>query len=47
MVLVDAGSLIALIHAGDQHHERCVATFRNIETTLGTVWPVGNILTHW
>ena len=40
MMLVDAGPLIALIHGGDQHHERCVATFRNIETTLGTVWPV-------
>jgi uncharacterized protein len=40
MVLVDAGPLIALIHAGDRHHERCVATFRSIETTLGTVWPV-------
>ncbi len=40
MVLVDAGPLIALIHGGDQHHERCVATFRSIETTLGTVWPV-------
>jgi predicted nucleic acid-binding protein len=40
MVLVDAGPLIALIHAGDRHHKRCVATFRSIETTLGTVWPV-------
>ena len=40
MVLVDAGPLIALIHAGDRHHERCVATFRSIETPLGTVWPV-------
>jgi predicted nucleic acid-binding protein len=40
MVLVDAGPLIALIHAGDRHHDRCLTTFRKIETTLGTVWPV-------
>jgi predicted nucleic acid-binding protein len=40
MVLIDAGPLIALIHARDQYHERCVTAFRNIETTLGTVWPV-------
>ncbi|HEU5406578.1 MAG TPA: PIN domain-containing protein [Nitrospira sp.] len=40
MILVDAGPLIALIHADDQHHERCVATFRNLAEPLGTVWPV-------
>jgi len=40
MVLVDAGPLIALIHADDQHHRRCVATFQQLTEPLGTVWPV-------
>ena len=40
MVLVDAGPLIALIHADDNHHERCVATLRSLDEPLGTVWPV-------
>lgn len=39
MVLVDAGPLIALIHAEDQHHERCVETLRSLDEPLGTVWP--------
>ena len=39
MVLVDAGPLIALIHADDRHHERCVATLRELDEPLGTVWP--------
>lgn len=40
MVLVDAGPLIALIHADDRHHERCVATLQTLDESLGTVWPV-------
>lgn len=40
MVLVDAGPLIALIHADDQHHGRCVAVFQELTEPLGTVWPV-------
>jgi hypothetical protein len=40
MVLVDAGPLIALIHADDRHHDRCVGTFRGLAEPLGTVWPV-------
>lgn len=39
MVLVDAGPLIALIHADDRHHERCVATLRALDESLLTVWP--------
>lgn len=39
MVLVDAGPLIALIHADDRHHMRCVATLRALDESLGTVWP--------
>ncbi|HWF60577.1 MAG TPA: PIN domain-containing protein [Nitrospira sp.] len=40
MVLVDTGPLIALIHADDQHHGRCVAAFQELTEPLGTVWPV-------
>jgi len=40
MILVDAGPLIALIHADDQHHERCVVALRQLTEPLGTVWPV-------
>lgn len=40
MVLVDAGPLIALIHADDQRHRRCVAVFQELTEPLGTVWPV-------
>jgi hypothetical protein len=40
MVLVDAGPLIALIHAEDNHHERCKAAFRALDESMGTVWPV-------
>jgi uncharacterized protein len=40
VILVDAGPLIALIHADDQHHERCVAALRGLAEPLGTVWPV-------
>ena len=40
MVLVDAGPLIALIHADDNYHQRCVATLRSLDEPLGTVWAV-------
>lgn len=40
MVLTDAGPLVALIHADDQHHERCKAVFRSLRESLATVWPV-------
>jgi predicted nucleic acid-binding protein len=39
MVLVDAGPLVALIHAGDRHHKRCTETFRALAQPLATVWP--------
>lgn len=40
MVLVDAGPLVALIHADDRYHERCKAVFRSLQEPLATVWPV-------
>jgi predicted nucleic acid-binding protein len=39
MILVDAGPLVALIHADDRHHERCTAAFHSLHEPLGTVWP--------
>lgn len=39
MILVDAGPLIALIHADDRHHQRCRDTFRKLDQPLVTVWP--------
>jgi len=39
MILVDAGPLIALIHADDRSHDRCQAALAAIREPLGTVWP--------
>lgn len=38
-MLVDAGPLVALIDAGDPHHDTCVATLRRLRDPLITVWP--------
>jgi len=40
MILIDAGPLIAIVNADDQHHSVCVAALRAIRQPLGTVWPV-------
>lgn len=40
MILVDAGPLVALIHADDQHHQSCRAAFRKLREPLATTWPV-------
>lgn len=40
MILVDAGPLVAIIHADDQWHESCVSALKKFREPLGTVWPV-------
>ena len=39
MILVDAGPLVAIADADDQHHRRCVDGLRGVDRPLGTVWP--------
>jgi len=38
-MLVAAGPLVALLHAGDEHHERCKEVASRIRSPLVTVWP--------
>ena len=39
MILVDAGPLIALVDANDQHHAECLAALKNMLEPMATVWP--------
>jgi uncharacterized protein len=39
LILVDAGPLIALVDADDQHHEKCVKALQRFREPLATVWP--------
>ncbi len=40
MILVDAGPLVALADADDQHHQSCRAIADRLMEPVGTVWPV-------
>ncbi len=39
MILVDAGPLVALIHADDRHHVPCREALKKMREPLGSVWP--------
>jgi uncharacterized protein len=39
LILVDAGPLVAILHADDAHHGECVAALRRIKEPLATVLP--------
>ena len=36
---MDAGPMVALLDADDQHHERCVAILKGVREPLVSVWP--------
>lgn len=40
MILIDTGPLVAILHADDQNHDRCVKTLRSLKEQMLTVWPV-------
>ena len=39
MILIDAGSLVSLVDADDQYHEKCVDCLKSLREPLATVWP--------
>lgn len=39
MILVDAGPLVALVHADDKHHQECKAALASLREPMLTVWP--------
>jgi len=39
VILVDAGPLVALVDADDQHHSSCARALSVMDEPLATVWP--------
>jgi predicted nucleic acid-binding protein len=39
LILVDAGPLVALVDAHDQHHSKCVEALKSFREPMATVWP--------
>ncbi len=39
MILVDAGPLVALLHADDSQHHSCRVLFESLKEPMLTVWP--------
>ncbi len=39
MILIDAGPLVALVDADDQHHRACVEALAHLHEPMASVWP--------
>jgi hypothetical protein len=39
VIVVDAGPLVALIHADDKHHQECREALASLREPMLTVWP--------
>jgi len=39
MILTDAGPLVAILDRGEQHHEACVASLKQLAGPMVTTWP--------
>src|SRR5207245_8113437 len=39
MILTEAGPLVAILDRGEQHHEACVASLKQLAGPMVTTWP--------